>query len=83
MPKGLYPSKALFPSKNLFPDQKPFKYMMLRFKLYQDVAEDDATYDDVINDRKIITKYTGAQYLQAIPLNKKGYVDLKIKYERG
>ena len=75
----MYPSENLFPSSNLFPDRFPFKFLILRFKLYQNVAEDDATYDDL----KIISKFTGAQYLQAIPLNKKGYVDLKIKYERG
>ncbi len=82
-PKGLYPSNEVFPDDNLYPDLEPFNYLILRFKLYQDVAEDDATYDDVINDRKIITKYTGAQYLQAIPLDKRGNIDLNIKYERG
>lgn len=82
-PKGLYPSNDLYPSDELFPDDPPFDYLILRFKLFQKVAEDDATYEDIINDRKIIEKFTGAEYLQAIPLNKRGDIDLNIKYERG
>lgn len=82
-PIGLYPSDNLYPSNNLYPDDPPFNYLILRFKLFQKVAEDDATYEDVINGRKLIEKYTGAEYLQAIPLNIRGFVDLNIKYERG
>lgn len=82
-PKGLYPSNDLYPSEDLYPDLKSFNYLILKFKLFQKVAEDDATYEDVINDRKLVIKDTGAQYLQAIPLEKRGNVDLKIKYERG
>ena len=82
-PKGLYPSNDLYPSKDLYPDLKSFNYLILKFKLFQKVAEDDATYEDVINDRKLVIKDTGAQYLQAISLEKRGNVDLKIKYERG
>lgn len=82
-PKGLYPSNDLYPSEDLYPDLEPFNYLILKFKLFQKVAEDDATYEDVINDRKIVEKFTGAAYLQAIPLDKRGSVDLNIKYERG
>lgn len=82
-PKGLYPSQDLYPSDDLYPDDIPYEYLILKFKLFQKVAEDDATYEDVINDRKIVEKFTGAEYLQAIPLDKRGYVDLNIKYERG
>lgn len=82
-PKGLYPSNDLYPSEDLYPDLKSFNYLILKFKLFQKVAEDDATYEDVINDRKLVIKDTGAQYLQAISLEKRGNVDLKIKYERG
>ena len=75
-PKGLYPSNDLYPSEDLYPDLKSFNYLILKFKLFQKVAEDDATYEDVINDRKLVIKDTGAQYLQAIPLEKRGNVDL-------
>jgi hypothetical protein len=82
-PKGVYPNNELYPSVDLYPDSDKFNFLILRFKLFQKVAEEDATFEDVINDKKIINKFTGAEYLQAIPLDKRGNVDLNIKYERG
>lgn len=76
-PKGLYPSKDLYPSDDLYPDDITYEYLILKFKLFQKVAE--GTYEDYIE----VEKFTGAEYLQAIPLDKRGYVDLNIKYERG
>lgn len=78
-PKGLYPSNELYPDDNLYPDLEPFNYLILRFKLFQKVAAEDATYEN----QKEIIKFTGAEYLQAIPLDKIGNVNLNIKYERG
>ena len=76
-PKGLYPSQDLYPSDDLYPDDIPYEYLILKFKLFQKVAE--GTYEDYIE----VEKFTGAEYLQAIPLDKRGNIDLNIKYERG
>lgn len=76
-PKGLYLSKDLYPMEDLYPDIESFKYLVLKFKLFQKVAE--GAYGDFTE----VDTYTGAQYLQAITLVKRGSVDLNIKYERG
>lgn len=76
-PKGLYPSQELYPSDDLYPDDIPYEYLILKFKLFQKVAE--GTYEDYIE----VEKFTGAEYLQAISLDKRGNIDLNIKYERG
>lgn len=78
-PKGLYPSNDLYPSNEIFPDDHPYKYLILRFKLFQFVADDDATYENP----SYVNKFTGAEYLQAIPIDKMGSVNFNIKYERG
>lgn len=76
-PKGLYLSRDLYPSDELYPDNIPYQYLILRFKLFQKVAE--GTYENF----EEVDTYTGAEYLQAIPLDKRGTVDFNIKYERG
>ncbi len=78
-PKGLYPSNDLYPSNEIFPDDHPYKYLILRFKLFQIVADDNSTYENP----SYVNKFTGAEYLQAIPLDKRGSVNFNIKYERG
>lgn len=83
LPSGLYPSVNLYPNINLYPDSKPYKFLVLNFKLYQKVAEEEATYDDISNGNKMFLKYTGDQYFEAIPLeNLKGKADFNICYER-
>ena len=76
-PTGVYPSDNLYPSDDLYPDDIPYDYLILKFKVYQDV--DEGTYD-VPN---VVTKYTNVWYIQAIPLEKRGNRELIIKYERG
>lgn len=76
-PKGIFPSGDLYASDELYLDDPPFEYIILKFKLLQDVAE--GTYESY----ELVEKETGAEYLQAIPLNNLGDVNLNIKYERG
>lgn len=77
LPAGLYPSSTLYPSPHLFPDKPKFKYLILKFKLYQKIPV--GTYESYIEEEQ----FTGAQYLQAIEIQNRGNVNLNIKYERG
>lgn len=76
-PPGLYPNGDLFPSDDLFPEEKSYKYLILKFKLYQDV--DKGTF----STPNVVVTDTGEYYLQAIELDKYNNVELDIKYERG
>ncbi len=68
----LYPSISLYPSVNLYPRKSKYKYLILKYKIWQDVA----------NGEDYVTTDTGLYYHQAIELDKYGLTNLKIKYER-
>lgn len=68
----LYPSISLYPSTNLYPRSSKYKYLILKYRIWQDVW----------NDNEYTTTDTGLYYHQAIELSKHGLTNLKIKYER-
>lgn len=72
-----HPSKNIYPSTNLYPTKSNYKYLVIKYKVWQDVAS--GSYEEPVYT---ITD-TGYYYHQAIPLNKFGDLELKIKYERG
>lgn len=69
---ALYPSISLYPSHGIYPRKPKYKYLILKYKVWQ----------DVVNGDEYIATDTGLYYHQAIRLNKHGLTNLKIKYER-
>lgn len=84
--KELYPSNSICPSSNLYPIKSNYKYVIFKYKVYQEL--DKAVYTE-ITDTGVSFFYEGTQtdtksyYHQAIPINKFGESNFKIKYERG
>lgn len=72
---ALYPSISLYPSIKLYPRKNKYKYLILKYKIYEDYRENS-------EDDNYITTDTGLYYHQAIKLDKHGLTNLKIKYER-
>ena len=68
----LYPSSFLQAGTNIYPLTSKYKYLILKYKIWQDVW----------NDNEYTTIDTGLYYHQAIELNKHGLMNIKIKYER-
>lgn len=73
----LFPSTEIYPNSNLYPIKSNYKYIILKYKVWQMVH--NGTYDNVITT----PTDTGYFYYQAIPIDKFGKSNLKIKYERG
>ena len=74
---SFFASENVFPNASLYPIKKNYKYVILKYKVYQIVHS--GTYDDVIET----IKDTGYYYYQAIEIDKLGKLNMKIKYERG
>ena len=77
----IYPHINVFPSLNLYPLQEKFKYIVYKYKLFQDYI----LYYDVIEDNWVREdRDTGLYYLQAkeINLSKNKNVDLILSYDR-
>lgn len=74
---SLFPSNNIYPSAGLYPVKTNYKYVILKYKVWQNVNSGD--YDNIVTT---LTD-TGYYYYQAIPIDKFGELDLKIKYERG
>lgn len=74
---SLFCDEKLYPSSNLYSIQSNYKYIILKYKVWQMVHS--GIYDNVITT---VTD-TGYYYYQAIPIDKFGKINLKIKYERG
>lgn len=72
----LFSNKAIYPSTNLYPVKSNYKYVIFKYKVWQLVHS--GTFDNVI----LTTKDTGYFYYQAIPIDKFGKSNFKIKYER-
>ena len=74
---SLYCSNELFCSSNLYPAKTNYKYVILKYKVWQMVryGTSDAVGEELTD--------TGYYYHQAIPINKFGKNNLIIKYERG
>lgn len=67
--KAIFCDINLYPGNNIFPMQTNYKYIILKYKVWQTIVA------DTIN--------TGHFYYMAIPINKFGKSDLIIEYERG
>lgn len=74
---SLFPSNNIYPSAGLYPVKTNYKYVILKYKVWQNVNSGD--YDNIVTT---LTD-TGYYYYQAVPIDKFGELDLKIKYERG
>lgn len=72
-----HPNHDLYPSSDLYPTQSNYKYLIIKYKVWQNILS--GTYDEPIYT---ITD-TGYYYYQAIPITLSGKLNLKIKYERG
>lgn len=73
---SLFPSENIYPGSNLYPIQSKYKYVILKYKLWQKMITRE-------NEEDIyIPTDTGAYYHQAIPIENFGKSNLKIKYER-
>ncbi|MBR3133399.1 MAG: hypothetical protein IKG42_04970 [Clostridia bacterium] len=72
-----YLNNNLFPSNKLFTKKENYKFILLKYELYQ--IEYVQSGDD------IVPSYidTGEFYLQSLPINEYGTGNFKIKYERG
>ena len=74
---SLFPSNEIYPSTGLYPIKTNYKYIILKYKVWQIVySGPDDNVTETLTD-------TGYYYYQAIPIDKFGELDLKIKYERG
>lgn len=75
--KLIYPNSNLYPSANLYSVKSNYKYIIFKYKIWQLVHS--GTYDNVVSTNTD----TGYFYHQAIPIDKFGKLNMKIKYERG
>lgn len=73
----LYPNSNLYPSSSLYPIKSNYKYIIIKYKVWQNILS--GTYENPVNTMTD----TGYFYYQAIPIDKFGNLNLKIKYERG
>lgn len=73
----LFCSEDIYASTNLYAIKSKYKYVILKYKVWQEVHS--GTIDNVIST----PTDTGYYYYQAIPIDKFGKMNLKIKYERG
>lgn len=73
----IYPSSNLYPSSSIYPVKANYKYIIIKYKVWQNILS--GTYENPV---RTMTD-TGYFYHQAIPVDKFGKLNLKIKYERG
>lgn len=73
----LFCGENIYASTNLYPVKTNYKYIIFKYKAWQKVHS--GSYGDLISE----PTDTGYYYYQAIPIEKFGKSDLKIKYERG
>lgn len=80
--KELHPNNLIYPSANLYPIKSNYKYVIFKYKVYQEIEK--GVYDEENNLNIEYTQTdTKSYYHQAIPIDKFGESNLKIKYERG
>ena len=72
-----FPSSDMYSDVNIYPLKNNYKYIVFKYKIWQRVHS--GSFDNV----KSVTTDTGYYYYQAIPIDKFGKSDLKIKYTRG
>lgn len=82
--KELYPNSSIFPSSSLYPAKSNYKYVIFKYKVYQDLVKIVShTADESTSGEYVYTQTdTGSYYYQAVEIDKFGDSNLKIKYER-
>lgn len=80
--KKLSPNNLIYPSSNLYPIKSNYKYVIFKYKIYQEIEKGVYGEDNTLNFEYVQT-YTKSYYYQAIPIDKFGESNFKIKYERG
>lgn len=80
----IYPNEQLHPSNSIYPLKANYKYVIYKYKLFQEIYSRNPSYVEGGDEDEFIMTWTdtGAYYYQAMPLNLEGNIDLKIKYER-
>ena len=73
----IFSHNKIYPSSSIYPIKSNYKYVILKYKVWQLVHS--GTYDNTIET----PTDTGYFYYQAIPIDKFGKSNIKIKYERG
>lgn len=73
----LYPNSNMYPSSNVYPIKSNYKYIIIKYKVWQNILS--GTYENPV----YTMTDTGFFYYQAIPIDKFGKLNMKIKYERG
>ena len=71
---SLFCNENIYPSSNLYPVETDYKYVIFKYKIW-DKLPNSSYYDDPYVE-------TGYYYYQAVPLDKFGKMNLKIKYGR-
>ena len=80
--KELLPNNLIYPSANLYPIKSNYKYVIFKYKVYQEIEKGVYGEDNTL-DFEYIQTDTKSYYYQAIPIDKFGETNFKIKYERG
>ena len=80
--KELHPNNLIYPSANLYPIKSNYKYVIFKYKVYQEIEKGVYDEDNNLNFEYIQTD-TKSYHYQAIPIDKFGETNFKIKYERG
>ena len=80
--KELLPNNLIYPSANLYPIKSNYKYVIFKYKVYQEIEKGVYGEDNTL-DFEYIQTDTKSYYYQAIPIDKFGESNFIIKYERG
>lgn len=72
-----FPTNEIYPSADIYPLKSNYKYIIFKYKIYEYPTNIEFYYD------WIPYTDTGYFYCQAIPIDKFGKSNIKIKYERG
>lgn len=80
----IYPNEQLHPSNSIYPLKANYKYVIYKYKLFQEIYSRNSSYVEGGDEPIYISEWTdtGAYYYQSMPLNLEGNIDLRIKYER-
>lgn len=80
----IYPNEQLHPSNSIYPLKANYKYVIYKYKLFQEIYSRNPSYVEGGDEDEFISTWTdtGVYYYQSMPLNLNGNIDLKIKYER-
>lgn len=79
-----YANSGIYPNSSIYPLKANYKYIIYKYKLFQEIYTRNPDYVEGGEEPEFIGTWTdtGVYYLQSLPLNKVGNIDLTIKYER-